>query len=118
MIAFYAALFVISWKMYYRWHAMKDLHHKHPAIDTLASLLPFLTAIIMFVSATGNMFVHAILWLQIGLVMVGITILRRTMGELRTFDIYLVRRPWRELAIEPRRGAMATPRTELHDTDH
>jgi hypothetical protein len=72
----------------------------------------------MFVSATGNMFVHAILWLQIGLVMVGITILRRTMGELRTFDIYLVRRPWRELAIEPRRGAMATPRTELHDTDH
>lgn len=118
MIAFYVALFVVSWKLYYRWHAMKDLHDRHPAMDTLASVLPFLTAIIMFVSATGNMFVHAILWLQICLVMVGTTNLRRTLGELRTFDIYLVRRPWRELAIESWKGAMATPRTELHDTDH
>jgi hypothetical protein len=64
----------------------------------------------MFVSFTGNMFVHAFLWLEIAVVMVTTTVVRHTLGELRTYDLYLVRRPWRELAVNGGKGAQTHPK--------
>ena len=98
--AFFVLMVVVSWRLYMRWTSRPDLGMTDPVLDAYASVLPFLAAIVMFVSFTGNMFVHAILWIQIALVMIGMMNIRRSMGELKTFDIYLVRRPWRELAIE------------------
>lgn len=105
VVAFFTVLFVVSLRLYLDWNKRTDLHDTYPAVDAMASIAPFLAAIIMFVSFTGNMFVHAFLWMEIALVMVATTVVRQTLGGLRTFDLYLVRRPWRELAITAGKGA-------------
>jgi O-antigen ligase len=118
VVYFFVSLLAISWKLLRRWQSRPDLVAKHPDIDAHASVLPFVAALSMFVNFNSNLFVFALYWLQIAIIMTGTTILRRTMGELRTLDLYFVRRPWRDRAHEVWKGAMTTPPTAPPGKDH
>lgn len=118
ILFFFGTMLATSWVLLRRWQQRSDLATAHPDVDTVTSVLPFVATLVMFVSINGNLFVYALFWLQIAIVLTGTTIVRRTMGDLRTFDIYIVRRPWRDRAIEAWKGAMITPRTTPHGKDH